>query len=85
MKYSDGKIRISVRELCAVSQRVGDLDNRRVTVPYSVLLRGAELHRDVQNLNKLRYEDYEREVSLTHEHEYYGVKFEIGGVCDAVC
>lgn len=84
VKYSDGKIKISVRELCAASDRSGDLDNRRAPVPYSVLLRGAELHRDIQNLNKLRYEDYETEVTLSHMYEYHGVRFDVSGICDAV-
>ena len=83
MRYSSGKINMSVRELSELALRRGDLDSRRAS-DAKRFCEGSSRHREYQNQASGIYSDFEAEVYLTRESEYGGVNFSVTGYADCV-
>jgi len=84
MRYSSGKISMSVRELAETALRRGDLDLRRAAADSRRYAEGTSRHREYQNNASEIYADFEAEVYLTDEREYREVNFRITGYADCV-
>lgn len=84
MRYLDGKMKLSVRELCAESLKRGDLDLRGGGASYLRRLEGSQIHRQIQSERESLYPDFQKEVFLTDAEELFGIVFEVSGRADCV-
>lgn len=81
LKYNENcEIEMSVRELCNLAFRHGDLDGGGGADP-DVLQAGAEMHRKVQ---QSRGAGYMSEVVLSHTDCYCGMYYNVNGRADGV-
>lgn len=81
MKYRNGCIACSVRELCETALRYGDIDLRVPSVSAARLYEGAELHRKLQ---AERGDGYRSEVRLENRSRYGGIIFNVSGIADGI-
>ncbi len=78
----DDRIELSVRELCALAFRSGDLDTRLPPTSRAEASRiGREMHKRLQ---KEHGEGYHPEVTLRHEFRLDGLTFSVSGRADGV-
>ena len=81
MRYRDGEILMSARELAESALRGGDLGGRNA-VSASRMTLGGELHRNLQAEYAEKYPEFVSEYHIDGRAELCGVKFRIAGSAD---
>ena len=71
MRYNNDTcvVELSVRELCGLAHRSGNLDAAHPQRRFDAMRRGSELHRDLQK----GQENYTAEVSLCNTLTHHGI------------
>ena len=82
MRYNteNGALELSVRELCALAHRGGNLDTGAPHHRREAMQRGSELHRSLQRAG----ENYTPEVTLRNTMTYRGICYTVEGRADGV-
>ena len=73
-------VELSVRELCAMAHKSGDLDAAAPHRHTENMRKGGELHRSLQKAEK----NYRAEVFLRHTTVHHGISYTVEGRADGV-
>ena len=82
MRYNTERcaVELSVRELCAMAHKSGDLDAAAPHRHTENMRKGGELHRSLQKAEK----NYRAEVFLRHTTVHHGISYTVEGRADGV-